>query len=173
VAGHDLPDDIPKTQQYVHRVLDRFGKMGDINVFARTGGLSTIPSSLLKECAGFLRKVCECYGQQCWYVSVEDAARTSPRMARLIGEAQCAPREMWKAMQRSTPDLILGRMEVKMLLEPEAKASRQEATTQGLQLTEEDLMRMVFIDEKTIYAHPCTSVNVICPVGTELQIAEE
>jgi hypothetical protein len=34
-------------------------------------------------------------------------------------------------------------------------------------------MRMVFIDEKTIYACPCTSVKVICPRGTELTIGED
>jgi hypothetical protein len=34
-------------------------------------------------------------------------------------------------------------------------------------------MCVVLIDEKTIYAHPCTNVTVICPVGTELPSAED
>jgi hypothetical protein len=173
LARHNLPNDIPRTPQYVQRVVDRFEKTGDVKDSERTGRPPSIPPSLVKECADILRKGYEYNGQQCWYVSVDEAAQTSPHMARLIGEARCTPRDMWKAVQRSTPDLIFKKLEVKMPLEPEVKAARQEAAAKGLQLTEGDLMRMVFIDEKTIYAHPCTSVTVICPVGTELTIAED
>lgn len=173
LAKHNLPDDIGRKQQFVERVADKFEKTGDMKDASRSGRPPSIPPSLVKECADILREGYEYNGLQCWYVSVEEAARVSPRMARLIGKAQCSPKDMWKAVQRSTPDLILKKLEVKMPLEPDVKAARQEAAAKGMQLTEEDLMRMVFIDEKTIYARPCTSVKVICPRGTELTIGED
>jgi hypothetical protein len=84
-----------------------------------------------------LKKEYEYYGQQCWYASIEEATQTSPRMARLIGEArQCTQRHL-EGCAKVNPRPHLKEMEVNMPLEPKVKATGMEAATKRLELTQE------------------------------------
>lgn len=106
-------------------------------------------------------------------MSVEEAGKFSPAMADILKKANCSPKKLWQAVQRSRPNLIKKTIHIRPPLSPEVRSERQSAAELYGSLTEEDLKRIVFIDEKTLYVKPCTAVGCICPKGTFLPICED
>jgi hypothetical protein len=101
------------------------------------------------------------HGKQCWYANIKEAAIHSPAMAMVMGEAQCTRKALWRAVRKAHPPLIRKTVEVRPPLSPKVRADRKQVAWKGSALTYEELLQLIFIDEKTIQLTPCTAIHVI------------
>ena len=173
MSQHGVQDIVNDHRHFVQRTYGRFRRTLSVADRDRMGRPASIPPDLVKACADTLAEGHQYMGTKCWFASVEEASLISPQMARVLGQAGCTPEQMWKAIKRADSTLVRKTLEVKVPLSPKVRAARQEAAMRGQSLTQDDLERMVFIDEKTIEVQPCTSIKVICPRGTTLPIFED
>jgi hypothetical protein len=173
MSQHGIQDVVNDHCHFVQRTYERFQRTLSVADRDRMGRPANIPPDLVRACTDILAEGHQYMGTQWWFASVEEASQISPRMAGVLGQAGCTPEQMWTAIKKADSTLVRKTLEIKVPLSPEVRAARQEAAIRGESLTQEDLERMVFIDEKTIEVQPCTSIKVICPRGTKLPIFED
>lgn len=162
-----------KWPRFLSLTWKRFCETGDVNDAPRSGRPADIELPHVEEAANILEKGYIHNGRQCWYVNVEEAAKFCPAMAEVLRKADCTPKKMWKAVQRHRPNLVKKTIHVRPPFSQQLRFERLLAAEKCLYLTEEELMRIVFIDEKTLYVRPRKAVECICPKDTVLPICED
>jgi hypothetical protein len=173
MSQHGVQDVVSDHRHFVQRTYGRFRRTLSVADRDRMGRPANIPLDLVKAGADILAEGHQYMGMKCWFASVEEASEISPQMAGVLGQAGCTPEQMWTAIKKAHSTLVRKTLEVKVPLSPKVRAARQEAAIRGQSLTQADLERLVFIDEKTIEVQPCTSIKFICPRGTTLPIFED
>lgn len=170
---HGCEDSISDVNHYIHSVHRRFVKHKTVFDAPRSGRPRKISDQVARMCRTLLLQGELVDNVRVPFSSMKDAVKRSPEIAMLKAQCNCTNKQMWKAVRDIDPLMRKAKRQNKPFLKPEVKEARVEAAERGLNLSEDEVKDVVFIDEVTVTILPEEFTTVICRKGDVILPAED
>jgi hypothetical protein len=151
---HNCTDEIAAPHQFVTNTWNRFEETGTVEERARTGRPSIVALDVARLCGDYLCRGYELDGVRMYYLDVKDACAKCEAVRQLVSIAGVTPKQMWKAVQREDPSIMMKVQEFKFNLPPAVKRQRHKRALELDEVTDGMLDSTIFLDELTIVARP-------------------
>lgn len=151
---HNCTDEIDAPHHFVTNTWKRFEETGTVEERARTGRPSRVAPDVARLCGEYLCRGYELDGVKMYYLDVQDACERCEAVQRLVSIAGVTPAQMWKAVKREDPDIMMKVQEVKFNLPPAVKEQRHKRAWELDEVTDAVLESTIFLDEMTLVARP-------------------
>jgi len=151
---HNCTDVIDAPHQFVTNTWKRFEETGTVEERARTGRPSTVAPDVARLCGEYLCRGYELDGVRMYYLDVQDACERCVAVQQLVSIAGVTPQQMWKAVKREDPGIMMKLQECKFNLPPAVKEQRHKRAQDLDEVTDAVLDSTIFLDEMTLVARP-------------------
>jgi hypothetical protein len=162
---HNCTDVIDAPHQFVTNTWQRFEETGTVEERARTGRPCRVAPEVARLCGEYLCKGYELDGVRMYYVDVQDACERCEAVQQLVSIAGVTHAQMWEAVKREDPGIMMKVQEFKFSLPPAVKEQRLKRARDLDSVTDAMLDSTTFLDELTLVARPQKKRKVIARRG--------
>jgi hypothetical protein len=180
----DYKDTVKDLKKFIKNNADKFMATGSVSNRPHPPRANKVPDEVALQCSTTFKKgytapltgITEGGQQQNihhWYTSIQQACAMDPYLASICDQYDVSPKNLLRRMYEVDPDLTRRRLDFKMELTPEQKATRKSFANDLYQLwlRHSDFLQSIFwVDEVTFWFcphHRHHNVKVYCDAHDE------